>query len=106
MSISSAELHIWRPRVVREPGFSCPRLIDFTWRCGRAWGVQPQFGYCDQARSSNSAMQLDLVAFRIVQNQSLQVAVIGLEGLHVSTCRLQALQRFFNHWSLEYHVEP
>src|SRR5258707_10477780 len=54
----------------------------------------------------NSGMQLDLVAFGIVKNQPLERAVVVLESLHVSTCRLQAFQRFFNHWSLEYHVEP
>jgi hypothetical protein len=35
-------------------------------------------------------MQLNLVAFRVVQNQSLEVAAVILGGLHVSTCRLQA----------------
>jgi len=33
-----------------------------------------------------SYMQLDLVAFRIVQNQSLQVDSVVLEGFHVSAC--------------------
>src|SRR5258708_39316161 len=57
-----------------------------------------------QAHASD--MQLDLVAFRIVQNQSLQVDSVVLEGFHVGACRLESFQRFFNHWSPEYHVEP
>jgi hypothetical protein len=40
-------------------------------------------------------MQLDFVAFRIVQNQSLQVVVVGLEAPHVSTCRLVLTSLYF-----------